>query len=132
MIYQKLLEFQKKGITIEKDATNPFFKNRYSSLNEVLDKVKKPLNDLGIVIIQIPQLQGLNTVLLDSEDETFVEGAVPYTGATDMQKLGGAITYARRYALISMLGLEDEDDDGNTASTPKKGVIDQDKPPFSI
>ena len=32
-----------------------------------------------------------------------------------MQGLGSAITYARRYSLVSMLGLEAEDDDGNKA-----------------
>ena len=33
-----------------------------------------------------------------------------------MQKLGSAITYARRYALISMFGLETEDDDGQSVT----------------
>ena len=33
-----------------------------------------------------------------------------------MQQLGSAITYARRYGLVSMFGLEQEDDDGNLAS----------------
>ncbi|MEO1944415.1 MAG: ERF family protein, partial [Candidatus Thioglobus sp.] len=40
--------------------------------------------------------------------------------SADMQKLGSAITYARRYALISMFALETADDDGNDAITPKK------------
>jgi hypothetical protein len=34
----------------------------------------------------------------------------------DMQQLGSAVTYARRYQLVSLLGLEAEDDDGNYAS----------------
>jgi hypothetical protein len=40
--------------------------------------------------------------------------------ALDMQKLGGAITYARRYALVSMFGLESIDDDGNVAVGKEK------------
>lgn len=32
-----------------------------------------------------------------------------------MQALGGAITYARRYALSAMVGITQDDDDGNTA-----------------
>lgn len=128
MIHKKLLEFQKLNITIEKDAVNPHFKNSYSSLNEVLSKVKKPLNDLGIIIIQKPQCwdetpqgmySGLITKLIDTEDDSEVDSFVPFVNATDMQKLGGAITYARRYSLVSMLGLEDADDDGNTASAPE-------------
>jgi hypothetical protein len=120
MIYAKLLEFQKLNITIEKDAVNPHFKNSYSSLNEVLSKVKKPLNDMGVIIVQSPMVTPtgsfLTTLLIDSEDRSQIESLTPFVNTTDMQKLGGAITYARRYSLIAMLGLEDEDDDGNTAS----------------
>lgn len=122
MIYKKLLEFQKLNITIEKDAVNPHFKNSYSSLNEVLSKVKKPLNELGVVIIQRPVTDAnspyLVTVLHDTEDDTDITSFTPFINVTDMQKLGGAITYARRYSLVAMLGLEDEDDDGNKASVP--------------
>jgi len=116
MIYKKLLEFQKLGISIKKDKRNPHFKNDYASLNEVLDKVKPELNNLGIVVIQRPCVDYLETILQDTEDDSSVVSYVPYINPTDMQKLGGAITYARRYALISMLALEDNDDDGNLAS----------------
>jgi len=116
MIYKKLLEFQKLGISIKKNAVNPHFKNEYADLNEVLDKVKKSLNDLGVVIIQQPERDGLYTVLHDTEDDTAVQSFVPYINPTDMQKLGGAITYAKRYSLVAMLALEDDDDDGNKAS----------------
>ena len=34
----------------------------------------------------------------------------------DMQKIGGAITYARRYTLSALFGMMAEDDDGNLAS----------------
>jgi hypothetical protein len=156
MIYKKLLEFQKLNITIKKDATNPHFKSRYSSLNEVLDKVKGPLNELGVVIVQEVQDDGLRTYLVEfgkhpprtvSDNEpmqpfasNYVECFVPFIGATDMQKLGGAITYARRYSLVTLLGLEDEDDDGNAASEvkrpatartePSKGVVGAEGEPF--
>lgn len=138
-IYAKLLKFQQLGITLKKDGTNPHFKSSYVTLNEVLDKVKKPLNDLGIVIIQGGEVvgesvHGLKTTLYDTEDGTEVSCYMPYIGATDSQKLGGANTYLRRYSLITLLGLEDEDDDGTVASAPKKatGVGEQEKPPFEI
>lgn len=116
MIYKKLLDFQKLGISVKKNSVNPHFKNEYADLNEVLDKVKKPLNDLGVVIIQTPTADGLLTRLVDVEDETSVQSIVPFINPTDMQKLGGAITYAKRYSLIAMLALEDNDDDGYIAS----------------
>lgn len=138
MIHVKLLEIQKLNITPTKDGTNPHFGNSYVTLNEVLGKVKKPLNDAGIVLVQAPSVEsgfpGIWTRLTDTEDATYIECFVPFVGATDMQKVGGAITYARRYSLIAMLGLEDEDDDGEKASAPAKksrrGVIDRDDEPF--
>lgn len=138
MIYEKLLEFQKQGITLKKDGTNPHFRSSYVTLNEVLEKVKKPLNDLSIVILQggavQDGVQGLKTTLHDTEDASEVSCFMPYVGATDSQKLGGANTYLRRYSLITLLGLEDEDDDGNTASVQKKatGVNDVQGDAFTI
>jgi hypothetical protein len=117
-IYTKLLAFQKLGISIIKDNQNPHFKNKYADMNEVLNKVKKPLNELGVVIIQTPVLEGLKTTLYDTESGTWVEGILEFVQKSDAQKLGANITYNRRYALVTMLGLEDEDDDGNKASTP--------------
>ena len=38
----------------------------------------------------------------------------------NVQKIGSAISYARRYALQSILGIAGEDDDGNAASQTKK------------
>lgn len=116
MIHKKLLEFQKLGVTIKKGKRNPHFKNTYANLNEVLDKVKEPLNDLGIIIVQVPLVDGLRTTLVDTEDDTFIEGFLPFMGAINPQQIGSNLTYYRRYSLVTMLGLEDEDDDGNKAS----------------
>lgn len=136
-IHSKLLAFQKKGISVKRDGSNPHFRSSYTTLNEVLDKVLEPLNEAGIVVVQRPTVfegtSGLWTELIDTEDDSRVESFVPFVNTADMQKLGGAITYSRRYALISMLALSDDDDDGNTASAKPKGVGDMDKAPdFSI
>lgn len=123
MIHKKLLDFQKKNITVEKDGTNPHFRSSYATLNEVLDKVKKPLNEIGILILQTPEATGLRTKLIDTEDDSSVECFMPYVEVTTAQKLGSNNTYNRRYSLVTMLGLEDVDDDGEVASTtqaPKK------------
>lgn len=117
-IYTKLLEFQKLGISLKKDSKGAF-KNGYASMNEVLDKVIEPLNKLGILVAQSPTVKGgvygLYTKLLDTDSGTYIISFTPFINSTDMQKLGGAITYARRYALVSMFALEAEDDDGETA-----------------
>jgi hypothetical protein len=119
-ILKKLLEFQKKNISIKKSSDNPFFKSKYADLNEVLEKVKKPLNEMGILILQEPLKDGLLTRLVDTEDETQVTSFMPYVETTTAQKLGSNNTYNRRYSLITLLGLEDEDDDANHASQSPK------------
>lgn len=135
MIYEKLLKIQKRGITLDKDGRNPHFNSEYATLNEVLKKVKKPLNDEGIVIIQEATASGLLTRLIDTDsavgssggsstaakkDYSEVSCFMPYVETTTAQKLGSNNTYNRRYSLITLLGLEDEDDDAEVASKPSK------------
>lgn len=111
MIYTKLLDIQKQDIVVDKVGENPHFKSSYATLNEVLSKIKKPLNDAGILIIQSPEATGLRTKLIDIEDNSFVECFMPYVETSTAQKLGSNNTYNRRYSLITLLGLEDEDND---------------------
>lgn len=137
-IYTKLLQFQKLDILVTRDGENDFFKkngkpSKYVTLNEVLEKAKKPLNEMGIVIIFAPEAEGLRTTLFDTESETKIEGYMKYVGADNAQKLLACNTYFRRGTLISLLGLEDEDDDGNKASEPVKVVSAKPKPdPYKI
>lgn len=120
MIYKKLLKFQEHELVLKKKGENPHFRSKYVPLNEVLAKIKPILNGLKILIVQAPTREGLLTKLIDTEDDTFVESFIPYVEATTAQKLGGNITYDRRYSLVSLLNLEDEDDDGNEASAEVK------------
>jgi hypothetical protein len=114
-IYKKLLAFQKLGISVKKSSVNPHFKSHYADLNEVLDKVKKPLNDLGIVILFSPQAEGLGTTLHDTESGTEITSFMKYVGNDNAQKTLACNTYFRRGSIVSLLGLEDEDQDGNNA-----------------
>lgn len=125
MITKKLLDFQKMNIAVKKDGSNPHFKSSYATLNEVLDKVKAPLNELGILIFQEPTATGLLTSLIDTEDDSRATGFMPYVDTTTPQKLVSCNTYNRRVSLVTLLGLEDEDDDGNLASGGKNAVAGQ-------
>ena len=117
-IHKKLLAFQKLGISVKRDGKNPHFKSNYATLNEVLDKVKKPLNDMGVLIMFTPTAEGLGTTLYDTDSGTELTSFMKYTGCDTAQKLLACNTYFRRGSLVSLLGLEGEDDDGNAASTP--------------
>jgi hypothetical protein len=121
-IHKKLLEFQRLGISIIKGKVNAHFKNKYANIDEVLEKVRPALSQVGIVMAQLPTETGLRTTLTDPEDGSFVEGFLPFLAATKPQEIGSNLTYLRRYSLVAMLGLEDDDDDGQAAQTPAKAA----------
>lgn len=120
-IQAKLLEFQSKVDAVKKDAKNPFFKSVYVDINGVIKAISPTLKECGISYSQCPDIKDgvdvLVTRIYDSEkpDSYLVSTIKLIMAKQDMQQLGSAITYARRYAIISMLGLEAEDDDGQTA-----------------
>ena len=47
-----LLQAQAQMGKLSKDSYNPHFKNKYASLAEVLDTVRQPLTDAGLVLYQ--------------------------------------------------------------------------------
>ncbi len=104
------------------NATNPHLKNKFANLASVRDTVMPALSKHGIAVAQtIVPFDGraaLATRLMHISGE-WMESLCPLPDAPDMQKLGSAITYARRYSLSSICGIAaDEDDDGNAASQP--------------
>lgn len=123
-IHEKVLAIQRELPTLNKTATNPHFHNDYVPLEEVLDKVLPVLNRAGIVLSQLPShidgASALQTTLLDTEDNTSISAIAPLIlDKQNSQGVGSAITYMRRYAILSILGLVGEDDDdGEAASTP--------------
>lgn len=112
-----------------KDSTNPHFKSKYADLSSVIDAVKQPLLDAGIVFTQgVHDAEGgvaIETMLLHTSGEWISSTLrIPAT-KQDAQGYGSAITYGRRYGLQAICGVPAEDDDGNaaTASTTKVSRI---------
>ena len=102
---------------IGKDAKNPFFKSNYASLPHILTEIAEPLEKAGLVITQFPDGQGLTTMLIHSESGEYLMAKydMPVAKANDPQALGSAISYARRYAVSSILSLKIDDDDAESA-----------------
>jgi len=115
-IHQKLLLFQRNASAIKKDAKNPHFKNTYASLPHILSEVKPILSDLGLVLLQPIEGDHVHTKIIDSESGDTVTSSITLPNGLSPQQVGSAITYYRRYLLASILSLELEDDDGNSAS----------------
>lgn len=121
---ESLLAFQRDAPAVQKSAINPHFRNRYVPLEELIGAVVPALAKRGLVLLQAPTTladgtPALRTRLWHAESDESVDDVMPLAladGATP-QAQGSAITYARRYALMAMLGLAaDEDDDAERAS----------------
>lgn len=103
-----------------KDSANPAFRSKYADLASVMQACMGALNKHGICVMQ-PTGEDeagryVKTILAHTSGET-VECRVPLiVGKNDMQGYGSAVTYARRYGLMSMAGIAPEDDDGNAAA----------------
>lgn len=119
-IYQKLhLAKQSMGKVI-KNATNPHLKRNYADINSIIDTVEPILLDHGLLLIQPIIDDKVCTCIVDVETGAKVDCYLKLPLITDAQKLGGAITYFRRYTLVSLLSLQAVDDDGHEASRAPK------------
>lgn len=104
-----------------RDSDNPFFKSRYADLAAVWDVCRKPLSDNGLSIVQSVTSDSdhhyVETMMLHSSGQWINDTVKLTLKADDMQAMGSAITYARRYSLAAFAGVApDDDDDGNAAS----------------
>ena len=114
---------------VGKDATNPAFRNRYATLDAMMEQVRPCLARHGLAVLQSvthPETDAgrvvgiaVETRVLHTSGE-WIAGLVtlPVEKST-AQGTGSAISYGRRYGLSALLGLTAEDDDGAAASTPK-------------
>lgn len=102
-----------------KDSANPFFKSAYLSLSGAIEACRDALSVNGLAIVQA--LDGgerlyLVTTLLHSSGE-WINSHYPVAPVkNDPQGIGSALTYARRYSLMAMVGIAAEDDDGEAAT----------------
>lgn len=115
-IYQKLFKLQQEIGAISKDSKNPFFKSSYFDINQLVDKLLPLLKQNKLLLLQPIVKNEVYAIIQDTESDGRVVSSIPLPEIQDPQKIGGAITYYRRYALVSLLGLQADDDDGNTAT----------------
>jgi hypothetical protein len=106
------------GIIGASSPRNPGRAFRYAPLSSGLDIVRKSLGRHAIAIVQSTAIDKdaglvrLNTVLAHSSGE-WVSSEWPVCPIGDTaspQRMGAALTYARRYALFTLVGIAGEDD----------------------
>jgi len=125
---EALIKAQSEIGAIYKDKINPHFKNKYVPLNSILAEIKPVLNANNFFLTQKITNEGEQEIL--KTEITHINGECLSSSAplnvaekNNPQKYGSAITYMRRYSLNSLLGLEEEDDDGQKASQSRSQPI---------
>lgn len=146
-LFNAILEFQKKVGKILKTEENPFFKAKYADLSGVLDESVPKLIECGLVfsctpcgnnelttlVVHAPSGQYMSSTFSlniepsydkEKENQKIAWRSQPYF---DSQKWGAAVTYARRFAITSILNLNvDKDSDGNKLGNK----AEEEKKPF--
>ncbi len=137
-IASALAKFQGKITNPKESANNSFLNSKYAPLSEVLNTVRPVLSENGLSLIQTPlssedgERVGIQSTLLHESGE-FLEFPTVFCKIprkandseskkekSDAQEIGSIISYLRRYALSSILGISSEED---TDGASKKSTI---------
>lgn len=117
-----------------KGSDNPFFNSKYADLAAVWEAVREPLSAAGLAVMQFatdhideftpghpkqPRRIQVETLLSHSSGEWVSSTISVEPAKQDAQGYAAAVTYLRRCALSAIVGVAQEDDDGNEASGNK-------------
>lgn len=117
-----LAKAQGKMKSAVKDSENPYFNSKYADLASVIDAIREPLSSNGLSYIQpIVCIDGqtyLETILIHKSGQ-WIKSLAPIhvnnASRNPMQAFGAAISYLRRYELSALVGITQDDDDGESA-----------------
>jgi hypothetical protein len=119
---------------VQRDRENSHFRNRYATLDAIIESVRPTLAKHGLAVVQgatapLSREDGLvagfivETMLVHSSGEWIVSSAVMPLVKADPQSAGSALTYGRRYGLSALLSLAtDDDDDAESAQPPRNAA----------
>ena len=123
--YAALLDAKQEiGNKVVRNAENPFHHSKYADLGAVVDAVDPVLQRHGFALVQHGTAGPtgkpyLVTKLLHAKTGIEIDGGMyPLVCAkeNDPQAMGSSTTYARRYAVMALMGMSPADDDGERGS----------------
>jgi len=125
-------------ISTTRSVSTGTYSYSYAPLDAVLAEVRPILARHGLAVLQPVATVaedgkrigvGVSTMLVHSSGEQWVFGPLIFDDKGTPQQVGSAITYARRYSLLSSLGIATDDDDGVAASRPAPSRPARPEPP---
>ena len=126
VVTKAFLKAQKEFGPALKTSTNPAFRSKYADLSACIEAVIDALHNNGFALTQRTEIASqpdhvhVETTLIHESGEVLSLGILelPVT-KKDAHGFGSALTYARRYSLLSSMGVAPEDDDGNASIKEK-------------
>jgi len=126
---------------LQLNAINPFLKNKFADLGEVISKSKPVLKKHGLSFVQMPYSDngrvGVTTIIMHTSGE-WIENSIGLDlsdekGKSAAQVAGSIITYLRRYSLTAAFGLHgEEDNDGEKPQKKSEKVKAPDDGPITV
>lgn len=108
-------------VKVKKDKQNTHLKNKYATLDSVLDAITPALTDNELMLMQdmieseAPNRIKVETTVIHVSGQWVKFYAELPIVKNDPQGVGSAFTYARRYAAAAAFGLSQADDDAQIA-----------------
>ena len=120
-LFDALSYFQSMMKDIHGTGKNPYFKSNYATLSDVWNAIRVPLKQAGLCVYQGATCDNnfwaWESSLVHVSGERISTRVPLVFDGSNMQSVGSAVTYARRYGLMSILGLTavGDDDDAESA-----------------
>lgn len=117
---------QKAVASVKRDSTNPHFRNRYASLETVVDAIREHYLAANMAVVQAPGevvngMLSVSTMGIHTPTGEWIRTTMQIPlGKMDPQGAGSALTYAERYSLMAYFNLPPTDDDAEAAVAPAK------------
>jgi len=107
------------------NSVNPHFKSKYADLSSVWEACRDALSQNGLSIIQFPcefsdNRMFLTTRIGHSSGQWLEQTMSSPVDKPTPQGIGSVLSYMRRYALSSVVGISQLDDDANEANIAPK------------
>ena len=120
-LFAALVKAVAETTDVHADATNPFHRNKYATLQAHLKTIKPIFAKHGLAIIQFPSSGynekevGVCTIIVHESGESIEHKChIPVGENATGQQAGALVSYLRRYALAAVAGIATEDDDAET------------------
>lgn len=126
-LMKSLNEFRQAS-SVGKSGKNPMFKSQYTTLGDVLTAISSAA-DYGLGWQQFFTGRTLVTIVSHIESGENIRSDIElYPESDKPQAFMSCVTYYRRASLMTMFGLNADDDDGNIASATRGAASSNSRP----